>query len=272
MGLAAREVVRIEHKYSRYRDDWSSIVYCINQASGSDVITPCDAETVYLLDMAASFHRLSDGLFDITSGILRQAWDFSSGRIPTEAELAPLLALIGWDKVEYDRKSIRLPLNGMEIDFGGIGKEYAADSAAAVLRRNGIEHGYVNLGGDIRVVGPHPDGAAWRFGVQDPRNPEAIVGNIELSSGGLVTSGDYVKYIEKEGVRFSHILSPKSGISARCWRSVSVVGVSTLLAGAYATIAMLKEGEAVRFLNEMGCRYLLVDAEGHCIADHKSPD
>ena len=272
MGLAAREVLRIEHKYSRYREDWSSIVYCINQASGSHVVTPCDPETVYLLDMAESFYKLSNGLFDITSGILRRAWDFSSGRIPTEAELAPLLALIGWNKVEYDRKTIRLSLNGMEIDFGGLGKEYAADCAAAMLKRNGVEHGYVNLGGDIRVVGPRPGGDAWRFGVQDPRIHDAVIGNIELSSGGLVTSGDYVKFIEKDGARFSHILNPRTGISARCWRSVSVVGVSTLLAGAYATIAMLKEGDAVPFLNEQGCRYLLVDAEGRCTADRTKPE
>lgn len=270
MGLAAREVVRIEHKYSRYRNDNTSIVHRINAAAGSQVSIECDGEMVSLLEIAARLHRLSDGLFDITSGVLRRAWDFAGNEIPPASGIAALMPLIGWDKVEFDGTHLRLPIPGMEVDFGGLGKEYAADRAAGILNKNGAAHGYVNLGGDICVIGPRIDGAAWRFGVRDPRNADTVVGNIELSEGALVTSGDYVKFIEKNGVRFSHILNPKTGLSVSCWRSVSVVAVSTVLAGAYATIAMLKEADAVRFLDSAGCRYLLVDAEGRCIANRHS--
>ena len=270
MGLAAREVVRIEHKYSRYRDDSSSIVHRINAAAGSGVSIECDGETIALFETAERLHRLSDGLFDVTSGILRRAWDFSSGKVPSASNIAALLPLIGWDKVEIDGIHLKLPHPGMEVDFGGLGKEYAADRAASVLAKSGVAHGYVNLGGDIRVIGPRIDGTAWRFGVQNPRNADALIGNIELADGALVTSGDYVKFIENNGVRFSHILNPKTGFSVSCWRSVSVVAVSTVLAGAYATIAMLKEADAVQFLERTGCRYLLVDAEGRCIASPKS--
>lgn len=272
MGLAAREVVRIEHKYSRYRNDSSSIVHRINAAAGSGVSIECDSETVELFEIAAALYRLSDGFFDVTSGILRRAWDFSSGKIPSAPDVAALLPLIGWDKVEFGHNHVRLPLPGMEVDIGGFGKEYAADRAANELMTNGACHGYVNLGGDIRVIGPRIDGTAWRFGVQHPRNADAVIGNIELLDGALVTSGDYVKFIETDGVRFSHILNPKTGFSVSCWRSVSVVGVSTVMAGAYATIAMLKEAGAVQFLEKTGCRYLLVDAEGRCIASRDSRD
>ena len=272
MGLAAREAVRIEQKYSRYRIDDASIVHRINAAAGSSDWIACDEETLHLLDLAAKFHGLSDGLFDITSGVLRRAWNFSAKDCPQAEDIAALLPLIGWTKVELEGRRVRLPLRGMEIDFGGFGKEYAADRAVSVLEGNGIRHGYVNLGGDIRVAGPGVDGKPWRFGVQNPRDVGSVAANIELASGALVTSGDYVKYIEKNGVRFSHILNPRSGMSVSCWRSVSVVGVSATLAGAFSTIAMLKEAEAVQFLDGTGCQYLLVDAEGRCIASCKTSE
>lgn len=272
MGMAAREVVRIEHKYSRYRNDNSSIIYRINAAAGSGIAVQCDAESTQLFNLAASFHALSAGLFDITAGVLRHVWNFSGSEIPSAADLAPLLPLIGWNKVEFNQDSVLLPLPGMELDLGGIGKEYAADCAAGVMLKHGISHGYVNLGGDICVFGPRINGEPWRFGVQNPRDADAVVANIELRGGALVTSGDYVKFIEKNGVRFSHILNPKTGLSVSCWRSVSVVGVSSVIAGAYSTIAMLKEDQAVNFLNQVGCRYLLIGNDGGCIAGQNYPD
>ncbi len=266
IGLAAREVLRIEHKFSRYRNDSNSIVNRINQSAGRADVIACDKETHQLLELCSRIHALSGGLFDITSGVLRRAWDFGGGHVPDPAELSPLLDLIGWEKVAFDVHGIRLPRSGMEIDLGGIGKEYAADRAGLVLKNNSIKIGYVNLGGDIHVVGPQADGTPWRFGVQNPREKSSLVGNIELSSGGLVTSGDYVKFIESNGVRYCHILNPKTGYPPFCWRSVSVTGVSAVMAGACSTVAMLKESEAVPFLDDMGCRYLLVDSEGRCTA------
>lgn len=270
IGLAAREVVRIERKYSRYRNDDSSIIHRINTAAGSGVTIACDSETREILELAARLYHVSDGLFDVTSGILRRVWNFSGSEIPSTEDLAQVLPLIGWSMVEFGPAGVRLPHPGMEIDFGGIGKEYAADRAASVLMQRGVAHGYVNLGGDIRVVGPRINGEAWRFGVQNPRAADAIAANIDLRSGALVTSGDYVKFIEKNGARFCHILNPRTGISASCWRSVSVVGVSAVMAGAYATIAMLKEADAVQFLDEAQCQYLLVGAEGQCITGKKN--
>jgi thiamine biosynthesis lipoprotein len=272
IGLAAREVIRIERKYSRYRTDQSSIVHRINASAGNGEWVACDEETSQLLELAARLHQLSDGLFDVTSGILRRVWNFSGGYVPGPDELAQVLPLIGWTMVDVDSNGVRLQRPGMEIDFGGIGKEYAADRAAGVLNMHGIAHGYVNLGGDIRVAGPRIGGEPWRFGVQDPRDAGAIAANIALTGGALVTSGDYVKFIEKNGKRFCHILNPRTGISASCWRSVSVVGVSAVMAGAYATIAMLKEADAVTFLDEVQCQYLLIGAEGNCISSQKKPE
>jgi thiamine biosynthesis lipoprotein len=265
MKQAATEVLRIERKYSRYRTDEDSIVFRINRAAGSGTPVACDPETLELFTVAARLHQLSGGLFDITSGILRRAWNFNEPVVPTPDQLAPLLARIGFDRIERNSSGVRLPVAGMEIDFGGFGKEYAADRAAAVLRQRGVAQGYVNLGGDIHAIGGGPDGKPWRFGIQDPRDPQTLVGSIDIVDGALATSGDYEKFFEVSGRRFNHILSPLSGYPVDCWRSVSVTGVSTLQAGALTTIAMLKEAGAVSFLDERKCGYLLVDAVGRRI-------
>jgi thiamine biosynthesis lipoprotein len=205
---------------------------------------------------------MSGGLFDITSGVLRRAWDFSKALLPSQSEVSHLLSLIGWDKVIFADHTISLPLKGMEIDFGGFGKEYATDRAAGILAENGIKHGYVNLGGDIKAFGGQPDGSSWLFGVRDPRDAGSAVAQIAIRDGGLATSGDYEKFMEINGVRYCHILNPFTGFPVNCWRSVSVSGVSALMAGALSTIAMLKEAAAVQFLEESHCGYLLIDAGG----------
>jgi len=258
--LAIEEVARIEHKYSRYRLD--SIVSRINAAAGHDGVVACDDETVSLFQYADTLYESSGGLFDITAGVLRHAWDFSSAVVPEPGVLIPLLGLIGWQRVERKGNSIRLPVTGMELDFGGFGKEYAADRAANVLYSQGVRHGYVNLAGDIRVVGPKPDGTPWMIGIQDPRKKGCLIASIPLTSGALATSGDYERYFDADGHRYCHILHPRSGYPVTCWRSVTVVAPLAITAGSCTTIAMLKESDALAFLEDTGMGYLAVDQSG----------
>jgi thiamine biosynthesis lipoprotein len=150
----------------------------------------------------------------------------------------------------------------MEIDFGGIGKEYAADRAATVCAEHGIRHGLVNLGGDVRAVGPQPDGAPWRVGIRHPRREHAAIATVLLESGAVATSGDYERYFEVEGQRYCHILDPRSGRPVAHWQSVSVVAPLCVVAGSCATIAMLMGADAESFLREQGLRYVAVDADG----------
>ncbi|MFO1329073.1 MAG: FAD:protein FMN transferase [Rubrivivax sp.] len=259
-GAAEAEVRRIEAAYSRYRAD--SVVSRLNAAAGSGRWTALDDETSALLDFAGRLHDDSGGLFDITSGVLRRAWDFRTARVPGDAELQALLPLIGWPQVQRGPQGARLPRAGMEIDFGGIGKEYAADRAAAVLARLGLRHGLVNLGGDLRVLGPHADGSPWRIGIQHPRQEDAVIATVELSQGALATSGDYERFFERDGARHCHILDPRSGRSVCHWQSVSVAAPLAVAAGALATIAMLLQGDALAFLQAQGASALAVDAQG----------
>lgn len=261
--LAIDEVRRIEAKYSRYRGD--SVTGRINASAGSGYID-VDTETGSLLDFAARLFDESAGRFDLTSGVLRRAWDFTARRLPAQRDLETLLALVGWSRVQWKAPRLRLPLVGMEIDFGGIGKEYAADRAAGVLRAAGARHGFVNLGGDIRGLGAAPDGTPWSIGIQHPRARAELLGSIELTDAAIATSGDYERYFEQDGRRYSHLLDPRTGWPAQHWQCVSVSAPACVAAGACATVAMLSPPEeAVAFLHRQRVEFLAVRATGEVV-------
>jgi thiamine biosynthesis lipoprotein len=257
--LAIDEVLRIERTYSRYTTD--SIIAKINQQAGCGAVQ-CDDETWALFKFASQLFDQSDGLFDITSGVLRQAWDFKNPEVPSSQKLEALLPLVGWEKVVLQDQSIALPLAGMEIDLGGFGKEYAADRAAQVLKEKGVTHGYVNLAGDMRFLGPKPTGEPWMIGIQDPRALDQVVATLPITMGGLATSGDYERYFELNGQRYCHVLNPKTGMPVSYWRSVSVTSPATVVSGCTTTMAMLKEAEGLAFLQATGFDFFAIDHTG----------
>lgn len=258
---AEEEVRRIEQKYSRYRRD--SVLSQINQQAGLSAVS-CDAETRHLLDKAELLYRHSEGLFDITSGVLRRAWHFEVPALPDPALLQSLLQQVGWQKVERNSDTVFLRDPGMEIDFGGFGKEYATDCAAEILLAHGIQHGYVNLGGDLRVVGPKTDGAPWSIGIRHPRRDDTTVATIPVTHGALTTSGDYERYFELNGQRYCHILNPRTGYPVQHWQSISILAGDALSAGSMSTIAMLLEEDGLDFLRSSGLSFLAIDHTGAC--------
>ena len=257
--LAINEVRRIEEKYSRYQIN--SIVSRINIAAGLDWVE-CDDETLSLFNYADTLFQISDRLFDITSGVLRHAWDFKKPVLASQDTLNSLAELIDWSCVERKDQHIKLPKVGMEIDFGGFGKEYAVDRVATILASKGLKHGYVNLGGDLRAIGPKPNGEAWIMGIQDPRNQDGLIGNLPLTVGALATSGDYEKFFELNGQRYCHIMSPLTCKPVNFWRSVTILAPLSITAGTYTTIAMLKEADGLTWLNESEMPYLAIDHTG----------
>jgi len=258
---AIADVARIETKYSRYRDD--SVTTRINRGAGGPAIA-IDAETAALLRYADACHTQSGGLFDLTSGVLRAAWDFKATppALPTSDALAAAIARIGWRDVEWDDRQVRLRRAGMELDFGGIGKEYAADRVATLCIEAGVPHGCANLGGDVRVWGSRPDGSPWRIGIRHPRREGAAIVGVDVHDGALATSGDYERFIEVDGHRYCHILDPRTGMPVTAWQSLSVVAPLAVVAGSYATIGMLLGMQAPAVLAAAGLRWLGVDADG----------
>ena len=255
------EVVRIEHRYSRYRPD--SLLTRINETAQIGGTIEVDDETAALLNYAFACYHKSGGLFDITTGILRRAWDFPSGQTPTASEIERWLPFVGLDKIEWKPPHLSFPIPGIELDLGGIGKEYAADRAATLCTELGVQHGLINLGGDIRVVGPRADGTPWPISIRDPHRPDEFLKQIQLTSGGLATSGDYERCITINGQRYGHILNPHTGWPSRGLASVTVSTDRCLLAGSIATIAMLKGTDGIAWLADLGVSSLWIDTEGH---------
>jgi thiamine biosynthesis lipoprotein len=249
----------LESKYSRYLPD--SLLTRINNSAGDMSGVEVDEETAGLLNYSQACFEQSDGLFDITSGVLRKVWDFKSNKLPNDQELREMLNLVGWEKVIWKDPIFVLPVAGMEIDFGGVVKEYAADTCANLCKTRGIKHGLVNMGGDIHVIGPQPDGNSWKIGIQDPDNPDEIVTTVNLSHGGLASSGDYQRFMTVEGRRYGHILNPKTGWPVPGLRAVSVIAPQCLIAGSTSTIAMLLGDKGKDWLDDVGLPYLWFDAD-----------
>ncbi len=254
------DVTRLEARYSRYRED--SLLSKINRIAARGGSITVDDETAGLLDYAATCFEQSDGLFDITSGILRRAWDFKSGVIPNPTTIRALLERIGWHKLNWQRPRLTFPVPGMEIDFGGVVKEYAVDRAAALCWEAGIRHGIVNLGGDIKIIGPHEDGSPWRIAIRHPRQPDGILKTLLLYSGALASSGDYERCITLNGIRYGHVLNPKTGWPVNYMAAVSVIGEFCVVAGSASTIGMLKEKDGADWLDTLGLPHLWVNVQG----------
>jgi thiamine biosynthesis lipoprotein len=260
-AAAEYETRRIEARYSRYRGE--SELSRINKVAATGGVIDIDAETVGLIAYAKACFAKSDSAFDITSGRLRAVWDFSVSRLPDQSSIGAVLPFIGFDKVALVNSQLHFGQPGMELDFGGLGKEYAADRAAEVCLDLGARHGFVDLGGDIRVIGPQPDGLPWRIGIRDPREADRLVAEIALPNGALATSGDYERFIEVDGRRYCHILDPRTGWPVQGLSSVTVISDRCLVAGSLSTAAMLKGRGGAAWLQNLAVRHIVIDEEGN---------
>lgn len=255
--IAQAEAIRIEHKFSRYRSN--NIVFNINQANGQG--TQVDEETARLLDYAQQCYLISNGLFDISAGVLREVWHFNGGdQVPTQAQVKQTLQKVGWDKLNWQNPTLTLQ-PGMEIDFGGIGKEYAVDRTAILLGAQ-IEHNHllINYGGDLCAMGPRANGDAWEIGLQNPHGKaNSALAKVTLFNGAVTTSGDLHKFIKKDGIRYGHILNPTTGWpSKNAPRQVTVIGATCLEAGILSTLAILQGDAAESFLADQDVEHRVI--------------
>jgi thiamine biosynthesis lipoprotein len=252
LASARSEVLRIERKYSRYRTDSELARWHAHAGKPLRV----DDESVRLLDLASLCHVLSSGLFDITSGVLREVWRFDgSDHVPDAESVAKVAARVGWSRVGWKAPTLTLP-SGMELDFGGLGKEYAADRVLGLLREKTDRPLLVNLGGDLVASGPRADGQPWYVGIEGAISNAPAAGLIALRGGALATSGDARRYLLKDGVRYSHILDPRSGWPVSdAPRSVTVAAPTCTEAGLMSTLAMLNGRGAEALLAAQGLPY-----------------
>lgn len=250
--IAANEAWRIEDKYSRYNN--KSFCSEMNAKAGQRV--NIDSETYQLLEFANQCYQMSDGAFDITSGILRKAWHFDgSDNVPSKKRVKSLLKFIGWPHVKYSPQSF-LMNKGMEVDFGGFGKEYAVDRAVLLLSKIEDVPFLVNYGGDLASFGKKKVNEPWQIGVEHPAFKSHQSTVVTIKEGALATSGDANRFLYKDGQRYSHILDVKTGWPIQnSPASITVAAPNCIQAGFLATLALLQGKNAELFLQEQDIIY-----------------
>ncbi len=227
------EFERIYQAYTPSSKD--NLLSEINASDGQPV--PVDPETVHLIHEAIQISMWTQGTFDISVQPLLRLWGFNFDQkkvtIPGEDELLKALSSVGYQKIQLSEHSVTLPVGG-GIDLGGIAKGYAVDRAADIFFRHGVEDFLINAGGDLRAGGLNSRGTEWVIGIQHPRS-EGLITTTTLKNRALVTSGDYQRFVDIDGVRYHHILDPQTGLPFRIWTSMTVTAPSCMTADALAT-------------------------------------
>jgi FAD:protein FMN transferase len=244
-------LARFEARWSRYLAD--SHLSLINRRAGGDW-TETDQELEVLLELCAHYHFSTRGIFDATSLPLSRLWDWRQPHpeLPAPQAVAAARALVGWEKVEREKGRVRLAMPGMELDLGGVGKEFAVDCVAGLAAGFGISRAMVDLGGDIAVLGEPPEGGSWYIGLEDPQDNTRSFCGIRLRGGSAVaTSGDYRRRFESGGKTYGHIIDSRSGYPvAHGTRACTVIAPRCTTAGLLSTTAMVLGGqEAVALID-----------------------
>ena len=264
LDAAFAEMARLEQLFSPQLAD--SEVSRLSAAAGPLVV---GAETAALLAMGQRIARRSDGAFDMGLGKLKTLWGIEGEqpRIPSEAARTRALQGVGPEALRIDGRRIGKSAPDLQIDLGGIAKGYAVDRAVEKLRQAGVVSAAVNAGGDIRLLGDR-QGQPWRIGIQHPRRPGAVVATLALQNRAVVTSGDYERYFEQDGVRYHHLFDPRTGQPARGCQSVTVVAADAASADALATAAfVLGPRRGLALLEELPeVEGFLITADGRRLA------
>jgi len=259
LEAAFNAMAEVEACMSAHRDD--SETARLNVAAGPLEVSAATAE---VLELGLRVAAASGGAFDLTLGRLKALWGFDGDgpRVPDDAEIAAALRGIGPEALRLEGRRVTKGDAVLGIDLGAIAKGYAVDRAVAALQAAGIRRASVNAGGDLRLLGNH-GGRPWRIGIQHPRDPQGVLVTLELAAAAVVTSGDYERFFEVDGVRYHHILDPRDGRPADACQSVTVVAASAAEADALATAAFVLGPEAGRLLVESwGGMALIVAADG----------
>jgi thiamine biosynthesis lipoprotein len=224
-----------------------------------------DPELAALVARALEFSEMSQGAFDITYASVGYLYDYREHKHPTEAQIQAALPGISWRHVVVDTaaSTIRFSQPGVRIDLGGIAKGYAVDTSIAILRKLGIEHATVTAGGDSRIIGDR-DGRPWVVGIRHPDDKNRVIARIPLEDAAISTSGDYERYFDEGGVRYHHIIDPKTGKSPHGIRSVTVIApTSTFAEGLTKSVFIMGPERGLALVeSKPDCDAVVVTAEG----------
>lgn len=264
IDAAYRELERLGQMLNFYADD--SELTSINKNAGIRPVK-VSPETFDVIQKAVFASENTEGAFDATVGPLVKLWDFKKGVIPDKDDIEELLDQVGYQNIVLDSaaQTVYLKEEGAQIDLGGILKGYAADKASLVLQKNGLSSGIVTVGGEVRAFGNKPDGTPWIVGIQNPRQKgpnDEVIATIALSNRSISTSGDYIKFFEKDGVRYHHILNPKTGYPAEQCGSVTVIANDGVTADGFSKIFVLGPEKGLKIAKKVGFDAIFIDCNG----------
>ena len=235
LDLAFKEMALIESRTSVHAD--SSDIYRIEREAGQKAV-PVFPDTYRILMEAQRISTRTGGAFDVTIGGIKEIWKFDSAHpeVPERDLLQTRLSNVDYQSICLEDSHVYLSHRGVHLDLGGVAKGYIIDRGVAILQEKGIRAGIVDAGGDMRIFGNHPDRDRWRVGIQHPRGLRGeLLAELHISETCIATSGDYERFFEQDGIRYHHILDPKTGLPVRECVSVTIVTESAIRADAFAT-------------------------------------
>lgn len=266
IDFAIKEIKRIDKLISSW--DQKSQTSKINQNAGIQAVK-VDKELFDLISRSIAISSVTDGAFDISYASMDRIWKFdgSMTQMPTEQEIQKSVAKVGYQKIilNPENQTVFLTQEGMKIGFGAIGKGYAADKAKDLLISKGVISGIINASGDMNTWGKQADGTEWKVAITNPMNKNNAFALLPLKQGAVVTSGDYEKYVKFDGIRYAHIINPKTGYPSQGIISVTVFAPSAELADALATSIFVMGVEVgvdrVNQLPNVEC--IIIDTDGN---------
>ena len=265
---AVAEITRIEKLISSW--DINSQTSAINKNAGIKPVK-VDLELFSLIERAIGISKLTDGAFDISYASMDRIWHFDGSMtvMPPENKIKASVAKVGFQNIVLDKvnTTVFLKLEGMKIGFGAIGKGYAADKAKSLLMEKGVVSGIINASGDMNTWGKQPDGTAWKVAITNPMNKNKVFALLPITNGAVVTSGNYEKYVNFNGKRYTHIIDPRTGYPSSGIISVTVFAPKAELADALATSVFVMGKEAgldrINQLPKIEC--IIIDDKGNII-------
>ena len=262
-------VYSIDHAISRY--DPGSYISAINRSAGIAPVTVPE-DVFSLISDAVDMAYATDGVFNPAIGPLSELWGFGTekARLPSSEEIEAVLPLLDYTLIQLDGKalSVYLPVQGMSLDLGAVGKGYASDAIHSFLEENGIDHAVINLGGNVLVHGSHPDGRPWKVSVRDPDPEKPYIAALEADDGTVITSGGYQRYFEEDGIVYHHILDSSTGYPVETdVLSATVVNPSGTLGDMLSTVLFAERMEkGIQTAEGYGVDYILLLEDGSVIS------
>jgi thiamine biosynthesis lipoprotein len=257
IAQALTEVKRIDDLFTTYNEE--SPVWKINNST--DSIFSVDPEIYSLIVLCDSITKISDGCFDVSLDNLTKVWGFYTDdpNVPSQSKIDSALIISGWQKVKVVGGNQTIKTKKVGLNFGSIAKGYAVDKAIDVLKKSGIKEALVNAGGEISAIGND-----WIVGIQHPRDTNEIIKKLKLNNLTVATSGDYEQYFEKDGIRYHHILNPKTGYPSKGLQSVTIINKSNTFADALATTVFVMGKDAgIKLVENLeDTETMIIDDEG----------